>query len=89
MTKEQLVTLHSFSVKNREAVEKQQNGGYVACFYCVEFLPAVEIAQYCLDENKQETTAICPRCNVDAILAVPITKKILQELHDRYFTATE
>ena len=85
--KEQLETLRLFSIKNRGEVEKQQRlGGNVACFYCVEFIPASEVSRYCLDENRQETTAICPRCSVDAILVTRITKKTLQELHDRYFS---
>ena len=87
MEKERLETLQRSSIKNRETVERQQSvGGYVACYYCVKFLSATDITQYCLDENRQETTAICPRCSVDAILVTRITKKTLQELHDRYFS---
>lgn len=87
---EELVALAHASINNRSGVEKKQKeNGLVACYYCVEFLPAVEVNQYCSNEKREEITAICPRCDADTILAVPVDLETLQELYNIYFAATE
>ncbi len=90
MKEGKLEQLFKDSLNNRDAVEKQQQlDGFVACYYCVEFMPATEISQYCLNEKKEEKTAICPRCFVDLIIAQPISMATLRALNKKYFKDTE
>ncbi len=57
------------------------------CFYCQETFPPSEIVRWV---DKNGTTAICPKCNVDSVLpngdGLEITPELLTEMHKTYFS---
>ncbi len=82
-----LVALHAKSFHNRRSVEKSRMCG---CFYCLERFEAQEVRQWCSpDENyKEGTTALCPRCGTDSVLAdadVKLTQRLLKSMKIVWF----
>ena len=78
-TEEQLKAAHKKCRHNRESLEKSKKCG---CFYCLNIFKPDKIK-----ESSKEGDAICP-CQIDSILAshdMKITKKLLKEMHKRYF----
>jgi hypothetical protein len=54
------------------------------CFYCLEVFDAREIKRW-VDDG---TTALCPRCSIDAVLSSKtdrIDQTFLQRMHDHWF----
>lgn len=59
------------------------------CFHCLYQFPPAEIVEWTDKRNEVFTTAVCPRCGVDAILGsksgFPISRDFLRRMRDRWF----
>lgn len=79
---DKLEYLHKISMHNRQRLAKAERAG---CFYCKKIYVPSEI-NFWIDD---ETTAMCPRCGIDSVLAetdgVVITPELLAKMHNRYF----
>jgi hypothetical protein len=80
--------LNPFSSKNhRQAIEAVSQCG---CFYCITVFAPSEITQW-VDEDERGIgqTALCPRCEIDAVIADspehPISLGLLQLMRYRAF----
>lgn len=82
MDQKELIKLHKHAIYNREKVEKTDLCG---CFYCKRTFSPQEIKEWTDDEK----TAICPYCNVDAVICndshYAFTQEDLEILHQYYF----
>jgi hypothetical protein len=63
---------------NRAAIERSL---VVSCMFCEEIYPSGHIKRW-TDDGR---TAICPYCEVDAVLPGAINAAALHILHDRIF----
>lgn len=73
------------SFKNRLELEK---AGQCACYYCFSTYPVTDIEED--DWTDERLTAICPICQIDAVVPVtsttkPVIKDILKALYDYWF----
>lgn len=78
------------SIKHRQAVESASHCG---CSYCLAVFPPAEIKRWTdEDEHGIGQTALCPRCEIDAVIAEtpeqPITVRLLRLMHQRAFGNT-
>ncbi|WP_424244238.1 hypothetical protein Dip510_001439 [Elusimicrobium posterum] len=82
MIDNELETAHKFSSHHRKSLEKDNLCG---CFYCLEIFHPSEVKEWIDDE----TTAICPYCDIDAIIGkssgFPVTKEFLEKMHKYWF----
>ncbi len=73
---------HLHSIRNRDEIETSESCG---CINCLRIFPASEVEDYA-DEG---TTAICPYCDCDSLIAndqgFKLTKDLLKELNKKYF----
>jgi len=65
------VTAPMIAMRNRKQVETNKN---VGCYHCLKIFPATDIKEY----TDNETTALCPHCQVDSI----IPEKAVQNLNE-------
>ena len=82
-----LTVAHKASSHNKNTLERDNKCG---CFYCLRVFSPSEIKEWCDEsENEEGVTAICPYCDVDAILSesagFPLTKEFLTEMRKRWF----
>lgn len=82
-----LKVAHSASMYNRNILLKDSKCG---CFYCLRVLSPSEIKEWCDEsENGEGMTAICPYCDVDAILSessgYPLSQDFLSKMRKRWF----
>lgn len=78
---------HKSCAHNRSLLENDKKCG---CFYCLRVFSPSEIKEWCDEaENGEGVTAICPYCDVDAILSessgYPLTKDFLSKMRKRWF----
>ena len=74
---------HARSLRNRADLSK---GGLCGCFHCLSVFDASEVRDWATG-----TTALCPRCGIDAVLAAhaaPIDPEFLQRMRARWFERT-
>ena len=68
---------------NRAEVQESKLCG---CFYCRQIFDALEINEY-VDEG--DTTVLCPRCHIDAIIGdnsgIKLTLEFLEKMYSRWF----
>lgn len=80
--KTQLQKLHTYCTRNRNLI-LSANKCY--CFYCKAAFDSREIESYV--DNGQ--TALCPRCDIDAVLpdSIPdsLDEKIIARMHEYWF----
>lgn len=81
--------LHYLSKDHRPAVEAAKKCG---CFYCLGIFNSMKIDKWTDSPRRGEqgVTAICPLCNIDAVLpdgvfGFKITKTLLQRMNKIYF----
>jgi len=76
----------SSSARNNKAT--LQNDNICGCYHCLRIFPTCEIDEYCID-NGEETTAICPHCDVDSIISessgYPLTDELLRSMRGHAF----
>lgn len=70
------------SSRNRRFLEKSNICG---CYFCLEMFPPSRI-EWCIDGGD---TALCPHCDIDAVLGsacgIKITKGLLFRMHKKHF----
>ncbi|MEB9972524.1 cytoplasmic protein [Bacillus cereus] len=78
-----LKAAHSSVVITRKNLKEDNLCG---CFYCLEIFHPSEIKEW-IDSN--ESTALCPYCEIDSIIGqssgFPITKEFLSEMNKYWF----
>lgn len=72
--------LHKESMRHRDAVLAQDR---VGCFFCIRVVPVANITRWIDDEQ----TALCPHCDIDAILPYVVDTETLAAMSERWFTA--
>jgi hypothetical protein len=80
MTEIQLREIHKYSSCHKKKLEASSQCG---CFYCEKIFNPTEIANWISGQ-----TAICPYCGIDSVIgsaSVPITEKLLNEMHVFWF----
>ncbi|MCG0050769.1 cytoplasmic protein [Priestia aryabhattai] len=74
---------HRFCSDNKESLKEDNLCG---CFYCLEIFHPSEIEEW-IDSN--ESTALCPYCEIDSIIGqssgFTITKEFLSEMNKYWF----
>lgn len=67
------------SMRNKKALTTCVKAG---CYHCSEIFETKDITEY----TDQGETALCPKCNVDAVIPnSKITKEELKEIHNYWF----
>jgi hypothetical protein len=78
---QRLRDIHDLSDHHREAVMASTQCG---CFCCRKFFSPTEIKEWIRDEG----TAMCPRCGIDAVLgdkSIALTPALLLEMQEAWF----
>lgn len=78
---------HEYSDHHKEALAASKVYG---CFHCISIIGMYTSIKEWIDEG---TTALCPRCGIDAILPYkpkeyPLTHHFLAAMHDFWFERT-
>jgi hypothetical protein len=72
------VIAHDHCRNHRAELEKSESCG---CFYCFAIFPPTAIREWL----REEQTALCPQCDIDAVIGsasgFPITKEFLERMH--------
>jgi len=75
---------HEASIRNKESV---LGSSICGCFSCMETFPPSEAAFY-VEADGQET-ALCPFCDMDAVIGdasgFPVTKEFLKRMNKAWF----
>ena len=74
---ESAIIAHRYSANNKEDLLKSDKCG---CFYCGEIFKPSKIIKW-VDNN---TTALCPFCIIDSVLAERSMKKLKIDLNDKF-----
>jgi hypothetical protein len=77
-----LKKVHAYSSNHKEAVNLS---GACVCFYCEERIPTASIIEW---TDSGDSTAICPRCGVDALIPeklIEVTPQLLVAMRYFYF----
>lgn len=82
--------VHNLSSSHRDAVLKSDRCG---CFYCGSFFPASEVEEWTIEPGFGAVTALCPRCEIDAVLPSSAVKEagfeldpaLLSQMKDYWF----
>jgi hypothetical protein len=79
-----LIEAHKFSSNHKSAILKDKKCG---CFFCMKIFSPEEITNWI--EDKIDDTALCPYCNIDAVIGessgFPITNEFLSEMNKYFF----
>ena len=79
---EDIYNAHSYSMHNREHIEKSY---YCGCFYCGEIFRPIQVNAWDDDND----TAICPYCCIDSVIGdysgYPINEDFLKAMKKRWF----
>lgn len=82
------IRAHRHSVRNRAEISRSELCG---CFYCLAMFPPSDIQRWTDDAG--EATALCPNCQVDAVIGsasgFAITPELLKRMHDHWFAIQE
>ena len=78
---------HAHSSGHRAEIERSTQCG---CFYCLACFPPAEISNWVdPDAAGLGTTALCPRCGIDAVIGAeagyPLTPEFLTRMRTRWF----
>lgn len=85
-----LVLLHKLSSHHKSAVLESDICG---CFYCESLFPAAEVSDWTIEPSFGEVTALCPRCEIDAVLpsstvekaGYELSRTVLSQMKDYWF----
>ena len=82
MTEQQLNAIHKHSSTHRAEIEASRQCG---CFCCRSIFPASEVVDF-VDGGQ---TALCPKCDTDAVIGdasgFNITPELLEDMYKEYF----
>jgi hypothetical protein len=77
---------HKRSIHHRDEVLASDLCG---CFHCGETFPPSEIVEWVDKREGIGTTALCPRCAIDAVIGarsgLALSREFLQGMHDYWF----
>lgn len=83
---DELERAHAHCAINRQELAES---GKCGCFYCLKIFSPSRIMQWIMDDEGQDTTAICPFCTVDAVLGersgYPIETDFLRRMQEYWF----
>ena len=83
---ENYIEAHKYSSKNKKDLLKDTECG---CFFCLEIFSPDKIEEWCCVNDDDNTTAICPYCEVDSVIGknsgFPITKEFLTQMKKYWF----
>ena len=87
LTEEDYKNIYRKSTNHKKQLEKDRICG---CFCCEMIFHPSEIEEWCPEKmDREEVTAICPYCDVDAVVGessgYKITKELLRKLNKRWF----
>jgi hypothetical protein len=85
-----VVAAHAHSSNHRDALLRSATCG---CFYCLAVFAPDAIREWTdiVDEGEEArgTTAFCPKCEIDSVIAsssgYPITKEFLAKMRSHWF----
>jgi len=70
-----LKAAHKHSIRHREEVVASK---LCICFHCMASFPPSEIKEWTDQQwHALETTALCPKCGIDAVLSRPVCRVLL------------
>lgn len=76
---------YSHSICNKEELKKSKTCG---CFYCSRIYKVSEIKEW-IEEKSGAETALCPYCDIDAVIAesdeYELTKELLDYMYSIWF----
>lgn len=86
----ELTLLHKFCSHHRGATLESDTCG---CFYCGSIFPASEVEEWTIEPGFGAVTALCPRCEIDAVLPSSVVKEtgfeldpaLLSQMKDYWF----
>ena len=83
----ELEVIHAHSIHHRADVERSERCG---CFYCEAMFASAEIVEwvYGSAEFPDGDTALCPRCDINAVLpsaVMDVTPELLSEMRHWVF----
>ena len=76
-----LGALHKRSFKNKDDIAASTMCG---CFFCLKIYETSQIK----DWADADLTALCPHCDIDAVLwdsVTPLSKELLVQMNEQYF----
>ena len=92
MNRADLESIHKYSSRHRDRVIASSRCG---CFYCLEMFAPTEISDWVDGPDPDDsmidgTTALCPRCGIDAVLpdgipGVSLDSALLKAMHTHWF----
>lgn len=74
-----LEATHKLSMHNRSAIGDAER---CSCFFCIRTFPSSDVTEW----TDNGTTALCPNCEVDAVLPGRYSTDDLIALCERWFT---
>ena len=87
MDLKELDRAHAHSWANRQEVMDSEKCG---CFFCLEIFSPVAITTWALDDDDVANVAVCPYCEVDAVIGdrsgFPIETGFLKSMRLRWFS---
>ncbi len=82
MTEKEIREIYKHSARNRQEIEKSVRCG---CFSCGRIFDASEVEDYIDNEE----TALCPYCDIDAVVGdtggFVLSQELLKEMKKKYF----
>lgn len=79
-----LIEIHRNSFANKKILKQAKKCG---CFYCCRIFSTEEITMRI--EDDPDSTALCPYCFVDSVIAesksIILSKELLEKIHEIYF----
>jgi hypothetical protein len=78
MEGEDLKNLHRAATRHRQEVEASRE---VSCFFCLRVSPTSAVTEWTDDGE----TALCPHCDIDAVLPGYVEPVLLGRMHEYYF----
>jgi hypothetical protein len=87
---EDVRTAHGHSSRHRVEVQ-----GSVACgcFHCCEVFPSSAITEWTDELGGEGTTALCPKCGIDAVIGdrsgFAVSPEFLRKMRSYWFSETE
>jgi hypothetical protein len=80
------IRAHAHATNNRAELAASEACG---CFYCLSIFEPREVCEWVDVCGGEGTTALCPRCGIDAVIGstsgFPITRPFLEEMHQYWF----
>jgi NAD-dependent SIR2 family protein deacetylase len=74
---------YEHSIHNRDEIDRSN---WCGCFYCGETFPAEDVVEWVKNEN----TAICPKCSIDAVIGdasgLLLHEEFFRMMYAKYFS---